>query len=967
MKTKQSYPPNTVALRRLLFLGAALLMALPTARAQTGSEPTTLEKVVVTGTRLTGAEAEGALSVTTVDIAKPEYQGFPRISDTLRQKLTQYGGGGFVNEAFGNGGDGSSGIALRGLPSEATLVLVNGRRVSTSDLNLIPEAAIERVEVLNDGAGAIYGTDAVAGVVNIILRKDFTGTRVGAFYSNTTDTDVSVRKFNALLGASTEQARLVLGAEYSAANDQLAKDRHVSGRLVAATQTSNPGRFQQIITPTTHVVSTNADGSLVQVADFLPLRWTLNWPVVRGVTSSNQVPAGFDPLAVADTRAARSTREANAMRDAEEARRNAALGPNSPFIYGLHPPLVPNFPAGFFPFGLWTTAYREHEKYGTSLFGEHDLFGKNLQVFVDSYYVRNRSSFFLAPSPLANRPLSGANYWVQQVFPGIDPNVRWNLSYRPTEIGPRHYKEDWEAFHGVAGLKGQIAESSWNWEVAFLWDRVEKDQLQLGGVKSSVYNEALTSGDPAIAFNPFGFTPPTGGRSSVNPPSITDRFVASAGEKLLASTVGVDARVNGDVFRLPGGPLKVSAGAETLRNKLDYQPDFAIQNELVFPFNVLQPLQAHRDINSVYGEVLIPVFGEDLTLPAFDSFSISVAARYTDFSDVGDTGGKPRVAFRWQPLGEQLTIRGSYAQGFIAPGFFDLYAPPGQDFTEVLNPFTGNRQQPRNAVLTIGNPKLQPQEAETWTIGGVYSPKFVKGLAVSLNYYRIEQTGIPFQSADYVLQQWYAAGPDNPANPYGPNARPSAPNPLGTQVEYNPLDLDIIQIRNLGPINTGARNTDGIDLGLTQQVETDWGTFTFSGQATRMLTFEQEDFPGAGVIDYLGQFWPPGAALEEFGFPEWRATASISYELDRFNAAFAWNFMDGYRENQNGREVEAYQTFDLRAGYKIPWIEADLLFGVNNILDEPPPVVVSSFENQFDRRNTDIRGRMYFVSLSKTF
>jgi iron complex outermembrane recepter protein len=943
------------------------LLTMPTALAQQSTnQPVELAPSVITGTRLTAAEAEGALSVTTVDTSKPENQGFPRITDVLRQKLPQYGGGGFVNEAFGNGGDGSSGIALRGLPSGATLVLVNGRRVSTSDLNLIPDAAVERVEILNDGAGAIYGSDAVAGVVNIILKRDFNGTRIRTYYANTTDTDVSNRKFEALIGGSTENSRFVASAEYSAANDQLARDREVSGILVASTQTSNPGRFQEIVTPTTHTVA-RPDGSTINVADFLPLRWALNWPVVRGVTSSNQVPAGFDPLARADTRTAQSTAEANAMRDAEEAARNAALGPNSPFVYGFHPGLVPGFPAGFFPFGLWTTAYREHEKYGTSLFAEHELFGDNLKGFLDAYYVRNRSSFFLAPSPLANRPVTGGNFWVQQVFPGVAPASRWNFSYRPVEIGPRHYKEDWESFHGVAGLKGQIAETSWNWEVAFLWDRVERDQDQLGGVQSSVYNASLSSANPATAFNPFGFTDPAGGANSVNSAAITDQFTASAFEKLLATTMGVDANVRGEVFDLPGGAIQISAGGETRREKLDYRPDFAIQQGLIFPFNILQPLQAQRDINSLFGEARIPVFGPDFSIPAFHAFDIEVAARYEDFSDVGDTGVKPRVAFRWQPIGNQLTIRGSYAQGFIAPGFFDLYQEPGQDFTEVLNPFTGIRQQPRDAVLTIGNPNLKPEEAETWSIGAVYSPDYIKGMTLSATYYRIEQSGIPFSSADYVLAQWFAAGPDNANNPFGPNAGPSAANPTAAQVEYNPLDLDIIQVRNLGPINTGIRQTDGIDFGLLQEVETGIGTFTFDGKATRMMTFEQEDFPGAGIIDYLGQFWPPGAALSEVGFPEWRATAALSWELDRVNATIAWNYMDGYLENQDGRTVESYQTFDARVGYKIPWIEAYLLVGVNNFLDEAPPVVVSSFENQFDRRNTDIRGRMYFVSLEKTF
>jgi iron complex outermembrane receptor protein len=359
--------------------------------------------------------------------------------------------------------------------------------------------------------------------------------------------------------------------------------------------------------------------------------------------------------------------------------------------------------------------------------------------------------------------------------------------------------------------------------------------------------------------------------------------------------------------------------------------------------------------------------------------SFSAAIRYEDFSDVGDTGIKPRFSMRWQPFETKFVIKGSYAEGFIAPGFTDLYQLPGQDFIEVYNPYTSLREQPEDAVLTIGNPNLQPTEAKTWTLGGTYEPDFLKGFSIGVSYYNIEQEGVPFQSAQYIVNQWYAWNPLNPrdpTNPFGPTAGRSPANPLGAQVELNSAD-EISQIRNIGSINTGTRFTDGLDFTAAQRFETDFGTFTLAGQATWIMNYEQEDFPGSGPTDYLGRYWGPGSQFQDTSFPEWRANIALTYEYKRWTAAVAWNYVCTYEEDitqQNfaaadsvAREVSDFSSFDIRVGFKIPKVEADLMVGINNIFDEQPPEVQSSFENAYDRAVGDIRGRMLFVSLNKEF
>lgn len=964
-------------------LGAVLsvnLMALTAVLAQPApaAEPIEMERMIVTGTRLTSAEAEGTLSVTAVDVEEPINVGFPRLADLVRTRLPQYGGAGIINEGYGNGGNGASTISLRGLPSNATLLLVNGRRVSAGDLNQIPEAAVERVEILNDGAGAIYGSDAVAGVVNIILKEDFNGVQLGGYYGNTTETDVSERKFTAAMGVSDEKTSFFISAEYSASNDQMSVDRDrsmPSGDQVSGT--SNPGTFSNPSNFGTHeVVSGDSESGFVtnNVANRVALRWSLVPGATLGLTNASQIPAGFDPFASVDTTSATSASQANSARNAAEAAANAALPADSPVRYGVSPSLMPGVNPGF-PYGVYTIAYRPHEKYGANFSGVRKIYDEHLSFFMNGYYVRNQSTYQLAPSPLAGRRVGAQNYWLRNVF-GVSTNNTTQLavSYRPVEIGPRITYDDFETFRGVTGLRGKLVEEKLDWELGFMWDRATQRSVQTGGVQASVYDSLLAATD-AGAWNPFGYTP-IGGTSSVNSQDTVNSLGAEVASDWEFSTMQVDFRLSGNVGELPAGALGFAVGAEARREKMNDQPGYAVEQGLVFPFNVQSPLEAMRDVGSFYGELLIPIFSPDMRVPALTDLSFSIALRHETYSDVGDTGVKPRFAFRWQPV-KDLTIRGSYSEGFIAPTFYGLYAQPGQDFQELYNPLTGIKTQAEEGVLTIGNPELKPSDAESYLIGFMYSPSFLKGFSIGANYYNITQNGIPFESAQYIVNQWWAAGgASNPSNPYGANAAPSGENPLGSQVELTSAG-DLYQVRNVGPINTGERKTDGIDLILAQEVAIGSGTLTFTGQATHILSFEQENFPGAGSIDYLGRYWSSGAALPETGFPEWRANVTVSYEWQRLTAAIAWNYVQGYEEDiwasdydpdyMELRDVRDYNTFDVRLGYKIPKVEADILVGCNNVFDEQPPMVLSSFESNVDRSIVDLRGRMWFVNLSKKF
>jgi iron complex outermembrane receptor protein len=733
----------------------------------------------------------------------------------------------------------------------------------------------------------------------------------------------------------------VFSSEYSASDGLLSPDRPVSALSRGLSGTSNPG--------------TTYSATDLSASGLVPLTWHVNQNVTFGLTSSNQIPAGFNPLAYIPT--GLSTSQKNAIIAAS----NSLLGATSPVLYGNS--------AGF-PYPRYTTLYRPSEKYDFSGSGEYKLIGDNVKLFADAYYVNYRSSFQLAPSPLSPLlQIPSANYWFQQVFPAyVSPTNGLTQSYRAVELGPRVYTDQFEDFRFVGGLRGKIADSSWNWEAGYLFAKNTDLQQASGGLVRSDLDALLQSDQPG-AWNPFGYTP-LFGSSAVNGNTV-QAFAGSAYLQYIFKVQGLDFRFGGNVVELPAGPLAVSFGAQSRRESFDQSPDLATKNALISPFNAIPPLSAMRNVYSGYGEAVVPIFGKDLHIPLVSEFSVSGAARYEDYSDVGDTGVKPRVSGRWKVLEqEEWTFRGSWAQGFSAPSFSSLYSAPSQNFYEVYNPYSGIREQPITGAFEEGNRNLKPTKSETWLVGTSWSPKVIKGFTIGMDYYSIEQNGIPFKSADYIVSQWFnAGGNSNPANPWGPNAAPGGANPAGTQIDYNDATGQFQEIRHLAYINAGKRETDGIDLNLSQEFDFDFGKFTLSGMATHMLSFKQQDLPGGPTIDYLGRYWDNSAALADTSYPDWRANITLSYQYKRITAAVGFNYTSGYTENYNGQDltVSDYPTLDLRIGYRIPVIEADLLVGVNNVTDELPRVVLSSFENNSDRAIADPRGRMFFASLSKEF
>lgn len=883
------------------------------------SEPEKMEKVIVTGSNIPTAETVAVAPVDVLSSAAIEKTGAADF-ETLAKKLPSTVGAGNFGMSRGNGGNGTTQIALRGIPG-GTLVLINGRRTANQDLNAIPMAAIDRIEILKDGGSSIYGADAVAGVVNVILKKDFQGAEVSARYGNTTQTDAAEQVYSFVTGTANEKTSVLIGGDYYKANSLYSVDRARSRPNYSSQSsytrntsgTSNPGR----------IISTQG------TAQFPGLENGLVYSGPVGTTPTT--PSQFVPYSS-----------------------SVAAGHR-------------------FPYPNYTPAIRDSERYSVFGSGEHQFFGENLKFFTDAFYTHSYSYNQLAPTPIVFSNNTTPTSPNGIVIPANNPyNVFGvpidNAFYRPVELGPRTDSNEYDIVRFVGGLRGRVADTSWNWEAATLYTQQKGVNTQGNDISRTGLEQAVNSTDPATAFNPFG--------NQANSAAVLDTIRLDHYTFDRDELFQVDGKVNGEVFELPGGPLALAVGGEFRNERSTHTPDGTLINGDVVGFNGDKPYSGSRDVYAGYYEVNIPIFGQDMNVPVFHRFEVNTSGRYENYSDFGDTF-KPKVGVMWKPFDESLMLRASYSESFTAPGFGDLYAADQESYPELRNPVKYAKYQAAVAAgdqanidkyssyfeqirtFYSGNPDLKPTEAKNYTAGIVYTPPWVKTITLTADYFRIEQENVPGSVDQYILDQNYQSG-----GPLDPNAK------YANLVAFNPATEQYNLL--LAPtLNLSQRIIEGIDWSATHQLATDnYGTFTTTVAGTYYLTFEQENIPGDGLVDRLGDFVDPSQSFGLGSLPRLKLTGSLFWSKGNFEAGLTGNYicsyLDDYQALGYNREISDYLTFDLQASYRLPW-DAKITAGVINVTDEEPPLVVAAFADNYDRDTADLRGRFVYIQASKKF
>lgn len=925
---------NDASIRCFLSLpGSALVLmtvvGTAAAQAPAAEAPPQLERVEITGSSIKRIDAETALPVQILNRADIQRSGASNVEQLLKSiSATSTLGSQSVANTGPGGGQGGSGsvslISLRGLGAQRTLVLINGRRsapaagTSAVDISTIPISAIERVEVLKDGASAIYGSDAVAGVVNFILRRDFSGlevsTTVGAPTRDGGGTEAKLSLFGGFGNFDADRYSVTVGASYASVKPIFGSSRSFARNLDVDNQldkTSSTAFPANILLPNNSIVSANYPNcgpySLVSPLNTRPTCRYDNAPFIAlqpesrlaNVTANARFNVSSAIEAYVETTLSRNT----TLNTTQHVLVNGtALPAGSPYTTSLTNLLntqYPQFPA--------------------------------LKKYIGSAYA------LLPPtSPYYPTAFANANGLTGQ------PLV---LLFRSVPTGVRKTEDVNDAGRVVAGLRGNAY--GWDYDTAVLYSRNKlASSLTQGWALTDKYLNLVNTG----VINPFGTT---------TDPAALDAAMNSNYNGLFNTTTssitGVDAKASREIYQLPAGMMSLALGAEFRDEKLDIAPSDANKQFLVLGFGAAGvPISATRKIASTYAE---------LNVPLLKGLEADLAVRYDKYQGVGSTVN-PKASLRWQPV-DAVLMRASVGSGFRAPTLVDQYSPEARGITS-----NGSRDLVRcpqgttglidcsTQFVTIGggNAALKPEKSTSATLGLLFEP--TKNYSIGIDYFLTEvndiiRTGL---STATILADPVA---------YAPYIRrgPADGNPSGV----GPI-IGIDQSLT----NLGKTVVSGIDVDLKGRVlVTAEDRVTGRLNGTYLLKYDQRNLDGS----YTSAINSPSALGIGVAI-RWRHTASVTWENGPWAATLAQNFQGGYHDLRTSlqpatvtpREVGTYETYDAQlsyAGFK----SMQLTLGMKNLFNRDPPYTNygAGFVGGYDLSYTDVRGRFAYLTATYRF
>ena len=943
----------------------SLLIAMPGLAAAQDAPPTeeaatTLDRVQVTGTRIKKAEIEGQTPIQTLTREDIERTGLTSIADIV-QNLT--GSGSALNTKFNSSGNfgfspngdgvgaGSAQVDLRNLGPKRVLVLVDGMRWinessasgvgAATDLNTIPLALVERIEILEDGASSLYGSDAIAGVVNIITRRNFEGGQVTLNYGQYGEGDGTLKGIDAAWGMSTERSNLFLGVSHVEQDEIFSKDRAQSSFPVPGTGLT----FGSSATPTGRFVFTDPN---------------------TGVTHSITPNTGnSDPTYDSTIINCNRTDGYHCFRTADR-----------------------------FNFSQYNLLLTPSER--TGVFGQFRYyFNDNVHGYVKALVNRRESTNQAAPEPIFLGAGAGTgnpfadNIVISAANPfnpfGFDLDSGSNLilvGRRPVEGGPRRFQQQVDTQYLATGVEGSFdaAERTFFWDVNVAASKNEADQTNFGSY--NIRNINLALGDPAVCAATPGCTPLNifGGTGTITPAMLAwiQPIVRDRSEQKLQN---VTANISGDLFEMWAGPLSFAAGYEYRKYEGSYTPDPInyVGTPPVNHYNGVPslPTAGEYDVNETYVELNVPLMRDS----AFGkSLDLSLAGRYSDYSTFGGQF-TPKFGLRWQVV-DELLFRATFAEGFRAPSIGELFGSASRADLQLDDPCligldgsppTGNsancatlgvpagaeQSNGQISVTTGGNPDLDAETARSFTAGMVFSPSFASGTSWSekldfeLTFYRHSLEGA-VQAIDAQTQLDLCVATLDPIF-CGGITRSS----VGDINSFNN------RLTNLGSIKT-----DGWDADVFWTLpDTDIGQFKVNWQNTIVTRYE--------AVGAAGQVQPRAVGVEvnDSAIPEWTSTASLDWKRANWTAAWKLRHISELTEQCGDaagfpvcsdqaagiNTLEAITYNDLQVGYKFDLFKGlQLTAGANNVFDKDPPICLSCSLNGYDASTYDIPGGRYF-------
>ena len=926
-----------------------------------------LDKVVVTGSNIRGVDLQGALPVTIIEREDLLKTGVTDVGDLL-QRLPSFSGSP-IGVRTNNGGSGGVFVDLRGIGSGRTLVLINGRRtVDGGDFQSIPAAMIERVEILKEGASAIYGADAVAGVVNIITRKDFTGVEIEAQYMDSFDTNNAQNKNASIIfGNSSDKGHFSVGFQYE--------------EQAGATQGDTPYGFLQDTFQINDIDAFNAGGGFDPNATYIDRIGSARNPcglyIVDGVSGLLTID-GVSP----------STGDCGAP--------GRALTPDDfrPFVFG-----GPNNDTyNFAPVNYIQTPYAK-----TNIFFDASHQIGDVEIFSNFRYSHRTSTQQLAPVPYdtafdPGAPLAGGGNGISadNVYNPFGADV--NRVLRRMIEGNRIFTQDVQQYQALLGARGDLGDSGWTWEASYNFgfrQTVSEDLGQFIGSRlglalgPSFYNDAgvATCGTPdapiadCVPLNLFG------GTGTVTPEML--RYVSATLVDHSETQLDVfNANVSGILFDMPAGPVGSAFGFEYRDNGYKFNPD---SNKAVngVTGNKGPGVQGGYDVTSLFTELSVPLLDSETN--GIGTLDLQFGARYDDYSTVG-SNTTVQGGFAWRPI-DSLLIRGTFAEVFREPNVTTLFSGQSDSFPAVQDPCNTDNwndldasQQAvciaggvpgvvggvnsdggtENGVIQFngqlrarigGNPDVNPEQGETYTFGLAWSPESMDGFTATLDWWKVNlDDGITTIDADVTLIRCLDSS--------------------GAGSEECSL---VVRRPNTGEVdsiaatvtNASKVTVEGLDAELSYGFGTDYGVFNFSFLVTHILNRETEDFAGAGVEDFNGRFAasPIDASFNQtqakilagWNYGDW----GVFYQLDHYSGLDA--DLVNFDATEGTQSIASQSYSDLTFTYAVPWQESTLSLSINNVFDKDPPYIESGFNGSTDEARYRLFGRTYNVGFRTRF
>jgi len=990
------------------------------------SEATT-ERVIVTGSYIPTAETESALPVTVYTAEVLRKQGANTPVEGLRQLPSFVGN--TITENDSNGGNGQAFITLRGLGPANTLTLINGRRAfEFADINAIGIGSLSRTEVLKDGASAIYGSDAVAGVVNFILlngpgEKPYEGAELFALYGNTTETDAHVRQVYLRGGVTGLDGKVAIAAsgEYYSRANLFSRDRDIATTGDTSNNPTGQGWGGLNNNSPTYAGRVNVAASGSAVGLTTGERVLIN--LGMGGTITNGDYRQFDGPATG----------------------GAGTDPTR------------------FNFRAFTPAIPAVEKAMYYVTGRYKIFGEGLQMYGDIMYTKSKQDNGLAAAPFAVAGTVINDAGVREAASPYSPFGPFltNIRYRTVqELGLRKSFYDRDYHRYVIGFNGDFNIPNNSFVSRFGYDTgfVYEDFLQIRTDSGDAQFTPLFAEIQAGNFNPFiGQSAPTSGTATIYDPvtraPIGTQSYDNTAAAQRASYIGhslfkehdylYDARANAHFA--PGwwnGGFDLALGYEHRNIHQQSIPDPVQANGDQLGFNQAPNTKTTQEVNSVFAELAFPIVTSTMNVPFVRSLDVTLAWRYEKFEDSDqftkltgefdnineeeDFHGTPRIAIRYQPTPD-LTFRAGFNQSFLSPTPSSLFDPVSQNFPVLFDPVIGVTLQPPEGVWQGGNVALKPEKTDTYTAGMVYTPKWLPGFTMTADWYQIFTTDLILTPANFaqVLLSQGVLDPDGFGNGSGTIDGPGGP---ADGVTRDPDTGGVTAIdADFG--NAGRRFVQGLDVTAVYELPTErWGKFTFSGGWNHFFTWKAEADPTQGFHNFLGDYnngtFPlaPGAIPFNKGFlrgewewKHWDFVSTVNYIgdfEDDPNFILGNDCVPGSEGCDPGdppsanpsfinhRRVTSYITLDMQLSYEwvkpptepapfvkeskdsksTPVTEATtasiwqrmlwgtkIAVGVNNAFDRRPPSVIGAFNDNYDTSLYSIRNRYWYVSLTKKF